>query len=251
DNLQIREVFHIEFLRLLSLKLRPNFYALKGGVNMRLFFNNIRYSEDMDIDVNTVKVAALRDIVMKILDSQALLNEIKPFGIEKIILPNIAKAKQTETTQRFKIHILASRGEDLFTKIEFSRRDTLGKSVVESVSEKILRGYMISPLIVSHYDIQSAALQKIYALAGRSIVQARDIFDLYILSTRLPEGLGKIKAPAAVKDAACNNTFSVSFHQYRDTVLNYLTEEARVSYENPDLWDEIKIKITEFICPKQ
>jgi len=218
---------------------------------MRLFFSNIRYSEDMDIDINTINVITLRDIVMKILDSQALLNEIKPFGIEKIIPPNITKAKQIETTQRFKIHILASRGEDLFTKIEFSRREALGKAVVGPVSEKILRSYKISPLIVSHYDIQSAALQKIYALAGRSIVQARDIFDLYTLSTQLTEGSGKINIPATVKDTACNNTFSVSFRQYRDTVLNYLADEARMAYENPDLWDEIKIKITEFICPRQ
>ena len=42
--LQIREVFHMEFLRVLGKKIKPSYYALKGGVNLRLFFHSIRYS---------------------------------------------------------------------------------------------------------------------------------------------------------------------------------------------------------------
>ena len=47
-NLQIREIFHIAFLRQFAKKFKPSFYALKGGVNMRLYFKSPRYSEDMD-----------------------------------------------------------------------------------------------------------------------------------------------------------------------------------------------------------
>ena len=54
--LQIRELFHLEFLRCLSRKIRAEFYALKGGVNLRFFFKSFRYSEDMDIDVHTISV---------------------------------------------------------------------------------------------------------------------------------------------------------------------------------------------------
>ena len=38
--LQIRAVFHIAFLGAFARKVRPAFYALKGGINMRLFFNS-------------------------------------------------------------------------------------------------------------------------------------------------------------------------------------------------------------------
>ena len=104
DNLQVREVFHIEFLRAFTKKIRPSFYTLKGGVNMRLFFGSVRYSEDMDMDVNTVSVSVLRDTVMKIIVSTSFQNELKVFGIEKIL----------PTTQRFKIHLITHQGDDTY-----------------------------------------------------------------------------------------------------------------------------------------
>ena len=50
-SLQVREVFHLEFLRWFSRKMEADSYCLKGGVNLRLFLKSIRYSEDMDIDI--------------------------------------------------------------------------------------------------------------------------------------------------------------------------------------------------------
>ena len=107
-DLQLREIFHIEFLRWLGRKLKPNQYALKGGVNLRLFFGSIRYSEDLDIDVMHVAVATLKKNVMQILENQSFLYALKAFGIGAIQPPDLTKAKQTETTQRFKIHLKAS-----------------------------------------------------------------------------------------------------------------------------------------------
>ena len=48
---EIREIFHFLFLQKLFEISDPFLYALKGGVNLRFFFNSPRYSEDMDIDV--------------------------------------------------------------------------------------------------------------------------------------------------------------------------------------------------------
>ena len=162
---------------------------------------------------------------------------------------NIAKAKQTDTTQRFKIHLITHNREDFFTKVEFSRRKCAGNAVVESVSEKVLRQYKMSPLIVSHYDVKSAVMQKINALANRKAVQARDIFDLHVLSTHiLTNEHNQIKVSQATVKIASENIFSVNFYQFRDTVLNYLDEENKTIYDNADLWDEIKLKVNDFIC---
>jgi hypothetical protein len=285
NSLQIREVFHIEFVRALTRKIKPSFYVLKGGVNMRLFFGSIRYSEDIDLDVNTVSISALRDTVMKIIVSANFQNELKSFGIEKVLPPDMTKAKQTGTTQRFKIHLMTHQGEDLFTKVEFSRRGHAGNAVVQPVPEKILRQYKMSPLIVSHYDARSAIMQKIGALvnplllespgsagggminevaggrviegasgscrrgATRIAVQARDVFDLYVLSTQItPDSRRRIVSDDATAKTAGENVFSVSFHQFRDSVLSYLSEEDRVAYDSPDLWDEIKLKVHGLIC---
>lgn len=54
-SLQIREAFHLEFLRSFGRKLAADRYCLKGGVNLRLFFRSIRYSEDMDIDITATR----------------------------------------------------------------------------------------------------------------------------------------------------------------------------------------------------
>jgi len=248
NGLQIREIFHIEFLRVFARKLKPNFYALKGGVNMRLYFKGVRYSEDMDMDVNTVNIVMLRDIVTKIATSTSFINELKPFGIESIRPPDMTKAKQTGTTQRFKIHIITHSNEDLFTKIEFSRRQNPGNFVTESVPDRVLRPYRVAPLIISHYDINAAVIQKINALALRKVVQARDIFDIYTLSTQYSvEDDGAIAVDSKTAETSCENVLSVGFNQFRDTVLSYLSDDDRSIYDNPDIWDKIKLKVDEFI----
>ena len=132
--LQTRELFHLEFLRWFGRKLEAKRYCLKGGVNLRFFFNSVRYSEDMDLDIQRVGVEKTTKTVMDILSTRGFSDGLKSFGIEKVVPPDITKAKQTETTQRFKIHLLTQNGEDLFTKIEFSRRGFKGSAVIEAVS---------------------------------------------------------------------------------------------------------------------
>ncbi len=51
-QLRLVEIFHIEFLRYLTADMPPGLWALKGGVNLRLFFKSILDSEAMDLNVN-------------------------------------------------------------------------------------------------------------------------------------------------------------------------------------------------------
>lgn len=248
NSLQLRELFHLFFLRWLGRKVNVKYYALKGGVNLRFFFNSFRYSEDMDLDAQGIEVEMLKEIVMKILKSVSFQDSLRPFGIEKAVPPDISKAKQTETTQRFKIHLITSAGEDLFTKVEFSRRGFKGKVVIQPVSDTVLRGYKLPPLLVPHYDVSSAVIQKIEALATRLVIQARDIFDLYTLSSQyIPHKTEEIKISSAKLTKAYENVFEVSFEQFHDTVISYLSSEDQAIYNSPSLWDEIKLKVTNFI----
>ena len=248
NSLQLREIFHLEFLRWLGRKVKVRCYALKGGTNLRFFFGSFRYSEDMDLDIHGVEAGSLKDIVMKILQSPSFQDILKPFGVERVMPPDITRAKQTETTQRFKIHLITFAGEDLFTKVEFSRRGFKGEMIVQPVSSLVLREYKLPPLLISHYDIYSAAMQKIDALATRSIVQARDIFDLYILSSQYkPLKTKKNEMNDAKLLKARENVFEINFEQFRDTVISYLSTEDQTVYNSPSLWDEIKLKTADFI----
>lgn len=246
--LELRELFHLEFLRWFGKNKKLGAYALKGGSNLRFFFNSLRYSEDMDLDIKGVEISTLRETVMKILGSSSFQDSLKPFGIDQIIPPDITRAKQTQTTQRFKIHLIISSGEDLFTKIEFSRRGFKGNAVVEGVLNSILRAYKLSPLFVSHYDILSMIVQKIDALTARSVTQARDIFDLYTLSSQYSPI--KTKETGLKNDrlkTAYENVFEISFDKFKDTVIAYLTSGDQQIYNSPALWDEIQLKTANFI----
>lgn len=255
NPLQLREIFHLEFLRWLSKKIKAKDYSLKGGVNLRFFFNSFRYSEDIDLDVSGIRVGILKDIVMEILQAPSFHDAIEPFGVERVVPPDIFKAKQTETTQRFKLHLITSSGEDLFTKVEFSRRGFKGQVAVESVSDVILRSYKMPPLLVPHYAIESMITQKIEALVARSVIQARDIFDLYILSSQYNEAeLQKLKDGSRNNTPDINklirareNIFEITFRQFRDTVLSYLAPEDQEIYKTAASWDEICLKAANFI----
>ncbi len=248
DSLQLREVFHLEFLRWLGKIVKTRYYVLKGGTNLRFFFNSFRYSEDMDLDVRDIDVAAMGKSVMKILESASFQDNLKPFGIESVIPPDISKAKQTQTTQRFKVHLITFAGEDLFTKIEFSRRGFKEGVEINAVSNSILRAYKLPPILVPHYDIRSTLMQKVEALASRATVQARDIFDIYILHSQfVPDNSKKGIINNSRLKKAHQRVFEVSFNQYRDTVLSYLSPEDQALYGTPSLWDEIRLKAVSFI----
>lgn len=48
---QVVELFHLAFLQVLQARLDQARYVLKGGTNLRYFFDSVRYSEDIDLDL--------------------------------------------------------------------------------------------------------------------------------------------------------------------------------------------------------
>jgi len=115
------ELFHLVILDLLGRKVDKNFYALKGGCNLRFFFKSIRYSQDMDLDVNTaLSKDKLQVIMSRLLESNTIEQILDVKGIK---IQEKSSPKQTDTTQRWKFALMVPRSSvPLHTKIEFSRR---------------------------------------------------------------------------------------------------------------------------------
>lgn len=247
-TLEQREVFHIVFLRRLAGRVRAAAFAVKGGVNLRLFFKSPRYSEDMDLDISGIETFKLKDVVMDILTSKNMQTTMKPYGVEKIVPPDIKVAKQTETTQRFKVHLITSSSEDLFTKVEFSRRRMDEGVAVETIDNLILQRYKLPPLMAPHYSADTAALQKIAALAGRAKTQARDIFDIYNLIPQVsqPEKIFK-KISGPILKKAQDNVLKLDFLIFRDTVLAYLSDEDKKLCGQKEHWEEMQLKVSAFL----
>jgi len=247
SDTQIREVFHFCFLdRLLKLS-DPRLYVLKGGVNLRFFFRSPRYSEDMDIDVLAGSVETLKKNGYKILNDAAFRRSLRSFDIADIEVNDPAKAKQTETTQRFRCSLITPAGHRLPTKVEFSRRNETsdGESEFALIDAEIARAYRKLAFRCPHYTGTAAVVQKLRALAGRPVTQARDVFDLAIL---IRGGHGSavpwstLLSPAE-RAKATECLLSLSWDDYAGHVVEFLDEDSRNEFGNQPAWEGIQQQV--------
>ena len=212
------------------------------------FFGSIRYSEDLDLDVSGYPVNRIKELVLGILGSPSLIDTLRSFGLRDLRPPDMTAAKQTETTQRFEVHLFTKAGEDLFTKVEFSRGGIDPGAAAELVLESLSRRYGLAPLVVPHYGLTAAIRQKVQALASRTAVQARDIFDLNILLARP----GAAEAAASLPESpllrqAGERIYEVGFDVFRDSVLSCLSLDDRKAYDRPEAWDGLRLRVAEFL----
>ena len=245
SNIFLREVLHFCFLEQLLKISDPKLYILKGGVNLRFFFNSPRYSEDMDLDVIAGNVSTLKKNGYKILSDSGFRRTLQTFGIEEVIVNDPAKAKHTETTQRFKLQIVKSSGELLPTKIEFSRRkrsQSLYKYSSERISTEIAQRHNRLSFLCQHYSGSTAIIQKIEALSGRSQTQSRDVFDIFILILGgYSKGLDLNKLDQKLILKSKEAVLSLNYRDFQGQVLEYLDNEDRKLYSKS--WNEIQEKV--------
>ena len=247
SDTQIREVFHFYFLDRLLKQSDPGLYILTGGVNLRFFFRSPRYSEDMDIDVLAGSVQTLKKNGYKILNDQAFKRSLRSFGIADIEVNDPAKAKQTGTTQRFRFGLITPAGHRLPTKVEFSRRNESGDGESESalVDTEIARSYRSLSFCCPHYNGGAAIVQKVRALAGRPVTQARDVFDLAILfrgGHSPPAPWSKLLADG-VYAKAIDCLTALTWEDYEGQVVEFLDKESRADYGDKQAWEILQDQV--------
>lgn len=235
------EIFHLLFLRAFGARVDKALFALKGGCNLRFFLKSIRYSEDMDLDIQTMAVGTLQNNVNRLLEAPGFIQQLRAQGLE---LAGTTRPKQTSTTQRWKLSLrITDSGAQVPTKIEFSRRGLAGDKVVEPVDPGVIRHYRLYPVILQHYTVHTAFAQKVLALALREQVQSRDVFDLKLL---LDAGgaAQPLPATAAAKlDAAIENAFAVDYDAFAGQVLAYLEPEYQDHYRSKRAWNELQEQV--------
>lgn len=250
DHRQLREVFHLLFLGRLLRVSDPALYALKGGVNLRWFFKSPRYSEDMDLDVRAGAAGTLAKNVYKILEDKSFSRSLASFGIDELLLNDPAKAKQTETTRRFRVRLVTSGGDALPTKIEFSRREAKDKPVMGTIDPEIARLYRQLAFACPHYSATVAVRQKIAALAHRRQVQARDVFDLNLLWLGGHLDQDAIAgAKVADRELARSNLSTLDFDDYASQVVEYLETEQVEQFGSEVAWAEMSARLLDLLAP--
>jgi predicted nucleotidyltransferase component of viral defense system len=230
------EFFHLAFLEVLSKRLDPGRYVLKGGANLRYFFGSVRYSEDIDIDLLRPLPADMRRKVDAILGSTALAHLLRLRGLEVV---EVSAPKQTEATRRWKVGLAGEGGEPTRTKLEFSGRegDRAGYRL-DRLPAEVVAPYALPAPDVQHYEAAAASAQKVAALAGRTETQARDVFDLDLLLRRRPLAAGEVEA--SILAQASERVFELPYDAYRDQVLAFLESGVVELYEGVDAWERMQ-----------
>ncbi|NNN06346.1 MAG: nucleotidyl transferase AbiEii/AbiGii toxin family protein [Elusimicrobia bacterium] len=238
-SFELRELFHLTFLRQLGARLSGRSYAVKGGICLRFFHRSSRLSEDIDLDVvSQVRVETLRKAVDSVIDGGAMLATLMPAGVSGI---RATKSKQTETTQRWKI-ALQMNGEELHAKIEFSRRHDHIRHSTGVPDSNLLRRYGVAAFAAQYYDAPRMSAQKIAALAAEGRNALRDFFDLHHLFFTMgcrPEEVNGL-LEAGMPKAAAEKVLSFTFEVFQEQVVPYLTAELMDLYRDSAVFEKQK-----------
>ena len=238
DQREAVERFHLVFLRHFASVVNPGTICLKGGVNLRLYHNSPRLSEDIDFDARVVGVDILKKKVNKVLASRPLLTELGAIGIT---LSEIKPAKQTHTAQRWKFHVIYQ-DNPLPTRLEFSRRDDqeFEECIATTPSLSLLAEHQVVPFVFTHYEPTAAYRQKINALATRTQVQARDVFDLHHLARFSEAGNG---APPRLVTKAMEQLGMISFEMFMEQVVPFLPSDLAAYHGTPEGWEKMSAQV--------
>ncbi len=243
---QIVEQFHLLFLDQLGQQLDKRLYALKGGCNLRFYFQSIRYSEDIDIDVTTINKATLANKVQKILASTPFQQILQ---IRGIAIQNVHAVKQTDTTQRWKMLLKSVHSSlAIHTKIEFSRRGMDEGIEFGTINKLLIQRYQLPPIFIPHYDANTALKQKLSALINRTETQARDVFDIHLLLNIAADAKTIMASlPTDERRRVIESTLNISFDYYKSLVVSYLDPIYTQQYDDPKLWENMQLSLVEML----
>jgi len=233
------ERFHLVFLKHFANTVSPGTICLKGEVNLRLYHGSPRLSEDMDFDARIVAKETLKKNVNKTLAAQPLVAEL---SAARITLGEISALKQTETSQRWKFEVVHE-GQRIATRLEFSRRkkeEPFETHAIEPPAGAVLGDYQLAPFLFPHYLAPAAYRQKINALATRKYAQARDVFDLQLLSRHAAAGK---KAPPALIQQALEQLATITLAMFRDQVVPFLPADLAAYYGAAEVWNAMKEQV--------
>lgn len=240
---QVIEFFHVVFLEALQARLDQSHYVVKGGANLRYFFGSLRYSEDIDIDAVSIEPWKLEAKVDEVLASPAMGLLLRSGGLA---VAQVTKPERTATTQRWKPLIAVSgRKVPVRTGIEFSRRPTDPRRVLEAIPDRVVAPYALRAPTMLHYTADAAIEQKIGALVQRSETQARDVFDLELLLRGHRDAIGAGELRTHLLDVAAERALELPLEVFRDQVVPFLDPEIAELYSDRTAWERIQAFVAE------
>lgn len=244
EGAKLIEFLHLAFLQVLPTRLPVTEYVVKGGANLRLFFDSQRRSQDIDLDYVGSEFWRAEERVDSVLASRAFTDLLRLQGVE---LVDLAKTKQTDTTRRWKFAVQGG-GAWLNSKIEFSARGNTDPEVGFDIARSdIGRATGLRAVRANHYLAPAATRQKIHVLAERKQTEPRDVFDLDLLVSKYPDVVRPGDIALELAGKASDAAFAIPFEAYEELVVEYLEDEFVEIYDRREVWDEMVTRVAEFL----
>jgi hypothetical protein len=243
EGAKLVELLHLALLQVMPSHLPVSDYAVKGGANLRLFYDSRRRSQDIDFDYLGSRFEAVEAGLDAALASRAFRDLLRVAGVK---MSEPTKPKQTDTTRRWKFFV---EGPDarLNTKIEFSAREADPEHAFETARDDLGRGIGLRVVKAGHYLPPAAIRQTIRALAQRQESEPRDVFDLDLL---LATHGGQIRPgevdPATLKKAI-DAALSIPYETYEDLVVQYIEDDFVEIYGRPEVWTDMTLGVVEHL----
>ena len=244
EGARLIEFLHLAFLQVLPMRLAVAEYIVKGGANLRLFFDSRRRSQDIDLDYAGTAFWRVEERVDGVLASRAFRDLLAVGGIE---LLDLTKPKQTNTTRRWKFAVRRG-GAHLNSKIEFSARQARDAEVGLDVARAdVGREAGLRAVRARHYLAAAAIRQKVHVLAERKQTEPRDVFDLDLLASQHRDAVGRGDMAPSLLERAAAAAFAIPFDAYRDLVVDFLEDEFVEIYDRREVWDEMVVHVVDFL----
>jgi hypothetical protein len=240
EGAKLVELLHLAFLQVLPSYLSPPTYVVKGGANLRLFYDSRRRSQDIDLDYIGDRFESVEDKVDATLASQALRDLLRVAGVA---MQAPTKPKQTATTRRWKFSV-SGQGGYLNTKIEFSGRGAGDpEHALEAARGDIGRAIGLRVVKAEHYLPPAATRQKIRALGQRAATEPRDVFDLDLLFRAYPDAIEGGTVDRGEIQKAIDAALGVTYEAYRELVIDYIEDEFLPIYGREEVWTDMVLGV--------
>lgn len=105
----------------------------------------------------------------------------------------------------------------------------------------------MTSICASHYSIETAFIQKIWALILRTQTQARDIFDLAHL---LNQGAKIASIPEEMRSRlpqAQENALAISYDMYKSQVVSSLPVDYQKQYSDFFIWEKMVLQVVDYL----
>jgi hypothetical protein len=152
--------------------------------------------------------------------------------------------------------VVTQGGIRLPTRIEASLRSGAdGDLAVREPAEAAIAQRYLTPadgaLEVCHYARPAAIRQKLRALASRALPQARDVFDLWVLTGGDLASVGLVDLRRGLTTAeleeAGRRAWAIGYEQFRDQVVEFLADEDQRALDNAREWERRQWFVVELV----